>query len=87
MNGNEMRRMYMRDGKLWMAPEIRSAADIRKFFGNPAEANRAQGGNDLYKDRQADYQSPVFAVLSSFPSIALLLVPVVLAWFWRHKKG
>ncbi|PYP82673.1 MAG: hypothetical protein DMF61_25760 [Blastocatellia bacterium AA13] len=38
LNFVEMLRMYMRNGELFTAPELRSDKDVRNFFGEPATA-------------------------------------------------
>ncbi|HXG64925.1 MAG TPA: hypothetical protein VNO70_07440 [Blastocatellia bacterium] len=100
-NGEEIRRMYLRNGELWRVPEIKDKnikenSDIRKFYGQPRRSDTALREQ---KDGRKDAATPESKAsgansgqarlnysMEAF-GLASLLLPVAITFFqWRRRR-
>ncbi|HEY6330346.1 MAG TPA: hypothetical protein VI756_13490, partial [Blastocatellia bacterium] len=71
LNLDEMERMYKIDGKVFMVPEIKSADDIRSFYGVPREVETAENAaGDDERDSLGAGQQQTSADGATAPSVS-----------------
>ncbi|HEX5734403.1 MAG TPA: hypothetical protein VF131_16325 [Blastocatellia bacterium] len=99
LNGAEMQRMYMKDGKLFTVPEIKDGnikenADIRRRYGRPGQPDTAS--EEQLKQEQKKTDEPKKSASLEAPSgyslsaeligVAILFLPFV-ATLHRWRRG
>jgi hypothetical protein len=95
LNGDEMRRMYMIDGKLFTVPEIKDGnpkenADIRRRYGKPGQMDTASEQEQKKAGepkKSARLKEPYgFSITGELLGLAVLFLPFV-ATLHRWRRG
>jgi hypothetical protein len=99
LNGAEMQRMYMKDGKLYTVPDIRDTntkenADIRRRYGKPGQPDAASEQQLKQEQKKGDepkksasLKGPFgFGLTGELMGLAILFLPFVIT-FHRWRRG